>query len=79
MGYTGGIIIPLTWQHISYKFLNPKGIGEMPIYSIVHCIMVGESASTNSLKYLVPCFISIIVAGEMEVSDLYKTFLDFLF
>ena len=78
MGYTGGIIIPLTWQHISYKFLNPKGIGEMPIYSIVHCIMVGESASINGLKYLILYFIFIMAAGKIEASNLYKIFLDLL-
>ena len=40
--------------------------------------MVGESTSTNGLKYLMLRLGSIIVVGEMEVSDLYKTFLDFL-
>jgi hypothetical protein len=51
----------------------------MPIYSIAHYIIVGESAGINSLKHLMPYFRSIIVAGEIEVSNLYKTFLDFLF
>jgi hypothetical protein len=50
----------------------------MPIYSVAHYIIVGESTSTNSLKYLMPRLKSIIVAGEIEVSDLYKTFLDLL-
>jgi len=50
----------------------------MPIYSIAHCIMVGESTGTNSLKHLIPRLGSIIAAGEMEASNLYKTFLDFL-
>jgi hypothetical protein len=50
----------------------------MPIYSIAHYITVGESASINSLKYLIPRLISIMTAGEIEVSDLHKTFLDFL-
>jgi hypothetical protein len=50
----------------------------MPIHSIVHYITVGESASTNGLKYLVPHLGSAMAAGEMEVSDLYKTFLDLL-
>ena len=40
--------------------------------------MAGESAGINSLKYLVLCLMSIIAVGEIEVSDLYKTFLDFL-
>ena len=51
----------------------------MPIYSLVYCITVGESASTNSLKCLILHFKSIIAVGKMEVSDLYKTFPDFLF
>jgi hypothetical protein len=50
----------------------------MPIYSIAHCTMAGEFTGINSLKHLVPRLISIIVAGEMEVSDLYKTFLNLL-
>jgi len=51
----------------------------MPIYSVVYYIIVGESASTNSLKRLVLYFIFIIAVGEIEVSNLYKTFLDLLF
>ena len=51
----------------------------MPIYSLVHCIIAGESASTNSLKYFMPHFKSIIVVGKMETSNLYKIFLDLLF
>ena len=50
----------------------------MPIYSIAHCIIVGESTSTNSLKRLMPRLGSVIVAGETEISNLYKTFLDLL-
>jgi len=50
----------------------------MPIYSIAHYIMVGESASTNSLKRLILCLGSIIAAGEIEASNLYKTFPDLL-
>jgi hypothetical protein len=50
----------------------------MPIYSIAHYIIVGESTSTNSLKYLVLRLKSIIVVDEIEVSNLYKTFLDLL-
>jgi len=50
----------------------------MPIRSVAYYIMVGESTSTNSLKRLVPRLKSVIVAGEMEISNLYKTFLNFL-
>jgi len=50
----------------------------MPIYSMAYYIIVGESTGTNSLKYLILCLISIIAAGEIEVSNLYKTFLDLL-
>ena len=50
----------------------------MPIYSVVYYIIVGESTSTNSLKRLILYLKSIIAAGKIEVSDLYKTFLDFL-
>jgi len=50
----------------------------MPIRSVVYCITVGESAGTNSSKRLVPRLKSIIVVGKIEVSNLYKTFLDFL-
>jgi len=50
----------------------------MPIYSIAHCITVGESAGTNSLKRLVPRLGSVMVAGETETSNLYKTFPDLL-
>jgi len=50
----------------------------MLIYSIAHYIIIGESTSTNSLKYLVPRLKSIIVAGKIEISNLYKTFLDLL-
>jgi len=50
----------------------------MPIYSVAYCITVGESTNTNSLKHLVLRLKSIIVAGEIKVSDLYETFLDLL-
>jgi hypothetical protein len=50
----------------------------MPICSVAHYITVGESAGTNGLKRLIPRLKSIIVAGEIEASDLYKTFLDLL-
>jgi len=50
----------------------------MPIHSIVYCTTAEESAGTNSLKYLVLCLESAMAAGEMEISNLYKTFLDFL-
>jgi len=50
----------------------------MPIRSVAHCTMVEESTGTNSLKRLVPCLESVIVAGETEISNLYKTFLDLL-
>jgi len=51
----------------------------MPICSIAYYIIVGESTGTNSLKRLMPRLGSIIVAGKIEVSDLYKAFLDLLF
>jgi hypothetical protein len=50
----------------------------MFIHSIAHCIMAGESAGTNSLKHLMLYFVSVIAADEIEVSNLYKTFLDLL-
>jgi len=50
----------------------------MPIYSIAHYIIVGESTSTNSLKCLMLYLGSIIVAGKIKISNLYKTFLDLL-
>ena len=49
----------------------------MPIYSLVHYITAEESAGINSLKYFMLCLKSIIVAGKIKVSNLYKTFLDF--
>ena len=49
----------------------------MPIRSIAHYIIVGESTGTNSLKHLILRLKSIIVVGKIEVSDLHKTFLDF--
>ena len=50
----------------------------MPIRSVVYYITVGESTSTNSLKYLILCLKSVIAVGEIEVSNLYKIFLDLL-
>jgi hypothetical protein len=50
----------------------------MPICNIVYCIIVRESAGTNSLKYLILCLMFVIAAGKTEVSNLYKTFLDLL-
>jgi len=50
----------------------------MPIRSVAYCTIVGESTSTNSLKRLVLRLKSIIAVGKIEVSDLYKTFLDLL-
>jgi len=51
----------------------------MPIYSVVYYIIVGECTSTNGLKRLILRLESIIAAGKIEVSNLYKAFLDFLF
>jgi len=51
----------------------------MPIYSIAHYTTAEESAGINSLKYLMLCLGSIIAVGEIEISNLYKTFLDLLF
>jgi len=48
----------------------------MPIRSIAHYIMVGESTGTNGLKYLVPHLGSVMAVGETEISNLYKTFPD---
>jgi hypothetical protein len=50
----------------------------MPIYSIVYYIIAGESTSTNGLKRLILYLKSIIAVGKIEVSNLYKTFLDLL-
>jgi len=50
----------------------------MPIRSIAHYTTAGESAGTNSLKRLVPRLESAIVAGEIEINNLYKTFPDLL-
>jgi hypothetical protein len=50
----------------------------MPIRSVAYYIIVGESTSTNGLKYLMLRLKSIIAAGEMEVSNLHETFLDLL-
>ena len=74
MGGAKGVTVFLTQWCINYKFLDLKGIGKMPIHSLVYCIMAGEFTSIDGLKHLVPYFKSVIVVGEMEVSDLYKTF-----
>ena len=50
----------------------------MPIYNIAHYIIIGESTSTNSLKRFMLRLGFIIVAGEIEVSNLYKAFPDLL-
>jgi len=42
----------------------------MPICSVVYYIIIIESTSTNSLKYLILYFKSIIIIGEMETSNL---------
>ena len=76
-GCTRGIIVPLTQQHINCKFLNPKGIGKIPIHSMAHCIIAKEFISADSLKYLIPHLKSIIVVGEINANDLYKTFFKF--
>ena len=77
-GYTRGTAAPLTQQRISYKFLDLRGIGEIPIRSIAHYIIVGESTSTNSLKRLMLRLKSVIAVGEIKVSNLHKTFPDLL-
>jgi hypothetical protein len=50
----------------------------MPIYNMAHYIIVRESTSINSLKYLMLYFRSAIAAGEIEANNLYKTFLNLL-
>ena len=50
----------------------------MPICSMAYYIIVGESTGTNSLKRLMLRLKSIIAAGEIEVSNLHKTFPDLL-
>ena len=78
--YARGIAAPLTQQYISCEFLDLEGIGKIPIRSVVYYIIVGESASTNGLKRLMPRLKSIVVmaAGKIEASNLYETFLDLL-
>ena len=78
IGYARGITAPLTRRRISYKFLDLKGIGKMPIRSLAYYIIAGESTSTNSSKHLVLRLKSIIAVGETEASNLYETFLDLL-
>jgi len=78
MGGARGVTVPLTRRRISYKFSDLRGIGKIPIRSVAHYIIVEESASTNGLKYLMPHLKSVIAVGEIEVSDLYKTFLNLL-
>ena len=51
----------------------------MPIYSMAYYITVGESVGTDGLKHFILRLKSIIAAGKIEVSNLHKTFLDFLF
>jgi len=50
----------------------------MPIRSMAYYITVRESTGTNSLKRLILYLRSIIAAGEIEISNLYKPFLDLL-
>ena len=50
----------------------------MSIHSMAHYIIAGESTGTNGLKRLVPRLIFIIVVNKIDVSNLYKTFLDLL-
>ena len=50
----------------------------MPIRSIAYYTTAGESAGTNGLKRLVLRLKSIMAVGEIEVSNLYKTFPDLL-
>ena len=63
-----------TQRRISCEFSDLRGIGEIPIRSVVYYIMVEESTSTNGLKRLVLCIKFIIAVGKIEVSDLHKTF-----
>jgi len=73
-----GVAAPLTRRRISCEFLDPRGIGEIPIRSMAHYITAGESASTNGSKRLMPRLASIIAAGKTEASNLYETFPDLL-
>ena len=50
----------------------------MPIRSIAHYITAEDSASTNSLKRLIQRLKSIIAAGKIDISNLYKAFPDLL-
>ena len=50
----------------------------MPIRSMAYYIIVGESTGTNSLKRLILYLGSIIVVGKIEISNLYKPFLNLL-
>ena len=77
-GYTRGVAVPSTRRRISCEFSDLRGIGKIPIRSVAYYIIVGESTSTNGLKRLVLYLKSIIVVGEIEASNLYKTFLDLL-
>ena len=77
-GRARGIAAPLTRRRISCEFLDLRGIGKIPIRSVVYYITAGESTSTNSFKCLILRLKSIIAAGKIEVSNLYKTFLDLL-
>jgi len=78
MGCARGVAVPLTQRRTSCEFPDLEGIGEMPIHSMVYYTTAGESASTNSLKRLVPRLKSAMAAGETEISNLYKTFPDLL-
>jgi len=50
----------------------------MLIYNIAYYKTAGESTGTNGLKRLILYLGSIMAAGKMEISNLYKTFLDLL-
>jgi len=78
VGCARGVAAPLTQRRTSCEFPDLEGIGKIPIRSIAHCIMVGESTGTNGLKRLVLYLESAMAAGKTEISNLYKTFLDLL-
>ena len=77
-GRARDVAAPLTRRRISCEFSDLRGIGKIPIYSIAYYIIAGESTSTNGLKRLILYLKSIIVVGEIKISNLYKTFPDLL-
>jgi len=74
-GYTGGIIVLLTQQRISYEFPDLKGINKIFIYSMAHYIIIKEFTSTDSSKRLILRLIFILVASKIKTSNLHETFL----